>query len=179
LEEAIDSKSREIKLAMSALGRRIEHGDSSQFLHWVILDRLACAHRPLRHHPRYGGSGNNLDSSATGLVHDWVKEVQRCGIKGIISLMHDRDLRYYTALDLGTADLLGFYEQHGFEVSHIPWEDPHHKKSTLTEKRRMFLRVRQKALAAYDVLPKPVLVQCSAGIDRSSPVAAFIYVSRS
>src|SRR5882724_2328607 len=168
----------EIKLAMNALGRRMENGDDSQILHWVIPETLACAHRPLRHHPRYGGSGNNLDWSATQLVKDWVTEIKICGIKSIISLMHDRDLRCYTSLDLNAADLLQFYSQEGLVVSHTAWEDPHHKKSSPSEKRKTYLRVREMSLAEYDILPKPTLIQCSAGIDRSSPVAAFIYVSR-
>ena len=36
---------------------------------------------------------------------------------------------------------------------------------------------RHEALQAFDNLPKPVLLHCSAGIDRSSPVAAFIFVN--
>lgn len=178
MEDAIDAKTIEIKLAMGALGRRMENGDDSQILYWVIPTNLACAHRPLRHHPCYGGSGNNLDSSATQLVKDWVTEIRLCGIKSIISLMHDRDLRCYTSLDLNTANILEFYKQEELVVSHIPWEDPHHKKSSFSEKRKTYLKVREEALAAYDALPKPTLIQCSAGIDRSSPVAAFIYVNR-
>ena len=32
----------------------------------------------------------------------------------------------------------------------------------------------QKVLKAFDVLPKPVLLHCSAGMDRTAPVAAYI-----
>lgn len=35
-------------------------------------------------------------------------------------------------------------------------------------------RIQKEALTAFDVLPKPILLHCSAGIDRSAPVAAFI-----
>jgi protein-tyrosine phosphatase len=109
------------------------------------------------------------------LVFQWAKDIREAGMKSIISLRHDRDLRCYTSLDLGAPNLFGFYEQQGFKVSPVPWEDPHHKKTTLGEKRKTLLRVRQDALIAYRELEKPVLVQCSAGIDRSSPVAAFIF----
>src|SRR5260370_22350810 len=167
---------------MSALGRRLETGNNSQLLHWVIPRMLACAHRPLRHHPLYGGSGNNLGSTAATLVFEWAKDVQEAGIKSIISLMHDRDLHCYSALDLGASNLLEFYEKQGFKVFRVPWVDPvvdlHHKKTTLREKMKTLLRVRQEALIAYEELEKPVLVQCSAGIDRSSPVAAFIYTTQ-
>jgi hypothetical protein len=174
----LDIKTLDIKRAMSDLGRRLAKNDNSQLLHWVIPEKLACAHRPLRHHPLYGGSGKNLSLSATSLVFDWAEEVQIIGVRGIICLMHDRDLRYYGSLNLGTANLLEFYKKVGFEVSHIPWEDPHHKKSSGAEKEKSLLKVRELALAAYDDLPKPVLIQCSAGIDRSSPVAAFIWAKR-
>jgi protein tyrosine/serine phosphatase len=33
----------------------------------------------------------------------------------------------------------------------------------------------QEVLEAFDELPKPVLIHCSAAIDRTTPVAAFIY----
>jgi hypothetical protein len=93
--------------------------------------------------------------------------------------MHDRDIRCYQSLELHASDLLSFYEQQGLTVAHVPWEDPRHKKSTPEEKRETFLAVRSEALIAYDILPKPVLLQCSAGIDRSAPVAAFIRSQRS
>jgi hypothetical protein len=177
-EEWTDEMTEEIKRAMSALGKKLESGDSSQLLHWVMPGALACVHRPLRHHPLYGGSGNNLSPSAAILVKQWAIDVGKAGIRSIISLMHDRDLRCYLDLDLDDAGLLEFYRRQGFAVSHVPWEDPHHKKSTSEEKRATCYRVRQEALAAFDTLEKPVLIQCSAGIDRSAPVAAFICVMK-
>jgi hypothetical protein len=174
-EEIVESKADEIKHAMALLGKKLEQGDDSQLLCWVITDELACAHRPLRHHPFYGGSGKNLDESATNLVRRWTERVIVVGIKSVISLMHDRDLACYTGLELGTTNLLEFYKMAGLQVAHIPWEDPHHKKSTPDERRKMLLKIREEALSAYDRLKKPVLVQCSAGIDRSAPVAAFIW----
>lgn len=178
-EDIIENKTRDIKLAMSSLGRRLEQGDSSQLLYWVIPGQLACAHRPLRHHPLYGGSGKNLTPLATDLVRDWVQKIIDSGIKSIISLMHDRDLACYASLNLGTTSLLHHYESLGLQVAHIPWEDPHHKKSTPAQKRETLMRVRKDALSAYERLPKPALLQCSAGIDRSSPVAAFIWSKKS
>jgi hypothetical protein len=176
LEDMIESKTREIKLAMSSLGRRLEQDDNSEILHWVIPGKLACAHRPLRHHPLYGGSGKNLAKSASGLVRDWAEDVMAIGIRSIMSLMHDKDLACYAALDLRTTGLLEYYKNIGLQVAHIPWEDPHHKKSAPEQKREMLLRVRKEALSAYVRLDKPALLQCSAGIDRSSPVAAFVWV---
>jgi hypothetical protein len=177
-EPEIERKTQEIKSAMGSLGARLERGDESELLYWVIPNLLACAHRPLRHHPVWGGSGKNLAPAATNLVIEWSQRVLDTGIRSIISLMHDRDIRCYQSLNLGTENLIEFYKQQGFQVAHVPWEDPHHKKSSHEEKRVTHLKVRQQALTAYDDLPKPVLVQCSAGIDRSSPVAAFISIKR-
>ncbi len=179
LEDAIEKKTEEIKRAVSTLKRRLRVGDNSKPLSWVVPGKLACAPRPLRYHPCYGGSGSLLPASATDLLFDWASEIQDEDIKSVISLMHDRDVRCYESLDLRAADIYNFYEQQGFEVAAIPYEDPHHKKSTPAEKRKTLLRIREEALAAYDRLSKPVLVQCSAAWDRSPPVAAFICVMRS
>lgn len=174
-EDMIENKTLDIKAAMRSLGHRLEQGDNSQILHWVIPGKLACAHRPLRHHPRYGASSKNLPSSASGLIRDWAEDVLTCGIRSIICLMHDKDLACYASLDLRTTGLVEYYKNVGLQVAHIPWEDPHHKKSAPAQKREMLLRVRKEALSAYLDLDKPVLLQCSAGIDRSSPVAAFVW----
>ncbi len=176
LEVVIQGKTQEIKSAMRTLGRRLEAGDDSKVVQWVLADNLACAHRPLRHHPIWGGSGSILPPEATNLIFEWADRVRHEGIRSIISLMHDRDVRCYQQLNLRAASLLEFYSTQGFQVSHVPWEDPHHKKSSPYEKMERLIQVRKEALAAYCKLPKPVLVQCSAGIDRSSPVAAFILV---
>ena len=67
-----------------------------------------------------------------------------------------------------------------FDVCHIPWDDPAHRPwSERGSFEDELLRVREQALAAFDALPKPGALHCSAGIDRSSPVAAYIYVQRS
>jgi len=175
MKDLIENKTHEIKCAMSALGRRLEEGTASTLVHWVTPGQLACAHRPLRHHPQFGGSGRNLSASAADLVKDWVEEIIVTGIKSVISLMHDRDLNYYSLLNLGEGNLLDFYSQSGLLLAHLPWEDPHHKKTKELQKIEKLLSIRTEALLAYQKLPKPVLVQCSAGIDRSSPVAAYIW----
>jgi protein-tyrosine phosphatase len=106
--------------------------------------------------------------------------MRRAGIRGIISLMHPKELRHYAHLTLNAPDLIAFYRESGFEVKHIPWEDPAHRSCA---ERNSFgeelARVRVEALEAFDSLPGPVLLHCSAGIDRSSPVAAYIYSLRS
>jgi hypothetical protein len=177
-EESIAAKTRDIQLAFGALGRTLEKGDETNLLYWVIPYGLACAHRPLRHHPRFGGSGRNLSPDASPLVIQWAARVRAEGIRSIISLMHTKDLAYYANLELGAPSLLDFYRDQGLVVEHLPWEDPHHSRTAAAEKEKKLRVIRVRALAIYDSLPKPALLQCSAGIDRSAPVAAFIHAKR-
>ena len=90
-----------------------------------------------------------------------------------------KELRHYAQLDLNSESLIEFYWKEGFEVRHIPWEDPKHR---IPSERGSFAtelaRVSEEALEAFDTLQKPILLHCSAGIDRSSPVADFIFHRR-
>jgi len=178
MEQEVDSKTNELASELRALGRRIGNDDQSELLVWVIPNALACSHRPLRYNKLYGGSVRNLDSKATPLVFDWIEMIKVCGIRSIICLMHETELQYYGALDLRASNLVEFYRLNGFDVMHIPWEDPAHSKSdetTITVKRN---KVRASALKAYESLLKPVLLHCSAGEQRSAPVAAYIWWHR-
>src|SRR3954452_9598516 len=99
-DAAVEVKRVEVARRMKALGDRLESGDDAELLVWVIPNALACAHRPLRHHPNYGGSGQPIPTSATPLVYQWVEQLRAKGVQSIISFMHDRDLRCYRELDL-------------------------------------------------------------------------------
>ncbi|MFQ5913751.1 MAG: hypothetical protein ACE5JS_11260 [Nitrospinota bacterium] len=178
LESQIEAKRSEIVARMKELRRKLEAGDDSDLLAWVIPDALACAHRPLRHHPWYGGSGQPIPGDAKQLILDWVEQIRMEGIASIISFMHDRDLRCYQEIDLGGLNLTTFLEHEGFNVCPLPWQDPAHSRTDPAVKRKKLLKVRQDALEAYDRLPKPVLLLCSAGIDRSAPVAAYLWKKR-
>jgi len=176
VEYLVEARTERIRSALRQLARRMKAGDDSEILHWVVPDGLACGQRPLRHHALYGGSGKNIEPAAASLVKEWTARLQFLGIRSIISLMHTRDLSYYEGLDLGASTLLDFYKARGLGVAHLPWEDPHHSKTSSAQVRKKLLAVRAEALEAYRRLPKPVLIQCSAGIDRTAPVAAYISV---
>jgi hypothetical protein len=160
------------------LGRRIEAGDETSLLIWLIPGTFACAHRPLRHNRLYGGSVRNLDATATPLVVDWSKKVLEQGIRSIICLMSQEEVALYARLELGARDLPAFYRQSGFEVAWIPWRDPAHVRADPKALRKKQDKVSEEALRHFDVLPKAVLLHCSAGIDRSAPVATFIQARR-
>lgn len=176
-EQVVEKKRREIAREMAALGHRLESGDESELLLWVIPRMLACAHRPLRHHPQYGGSGAPIPSSAKALVLDWIDWLRLEDIASIISFMHDRDLGCYREIDFDGVTLFEALERHGFRVCALPWEDPLHSKTDPTVKQAKLQEMREKALHAFERLPKPVVLVCSAGIDRSAPAAAFIFES--
>lgn len=174
----LDAKRAEIVVRMKALKPKLESGDDSDLLVWVLPGRLASAQRPLRHHPLYAGSGAVIPAQATSLVFHWAAAVRAAGIASIVSFMHERDRHCYSELDLKASDINEFFEKQGFVVARIPWEDPHHSRADARTKLKNLERCRRDALAAFDALPKPVLLQCSSGIDRSAPVAAYIWEQR-
>ncbi len=179
VKDATKQKAGELRTTLAALGKRLNAGDDWELLVWVIPEKLVCAHRPLRYHPRFGGSARDLPSEATLEVKKWVVRMKRAGIQSIISLMHPKELRHYARLELGAKDLIDLYRKSGFEVRHIPWDDPAHRPSSAPHSFQEELdRIQAEALLAFDDLPKPVLLHCSAGIDRSSPVAAYIWSKR-
>lgn len=178
MEAQVEIKQLEIVAKMKALRRRLEAGDESDILVWVMPSRLACAQRPLRHHPLYGDSGLPIPGEAKPLILNWVERIRAEGIASIISFMHDRDLRCYQDIDLGGMNLPTYLVREGFNVCPLAWEDPAHSKTNPVAKRAKLEDIRQAALEAYDRLPRPVLLQCSAGIDRSAPVAAYIWTKR-
>lgn len=166
-----------IRADLQRIRSQISAGNESELLLWVLPGRLACSQRPLRDDQRFGGRGRQLPPEARSAVMRWVRRVvQEDGIRSIICLMHSKELRYYDDLELDPDGLLGFYERSGILVRHLPWADPAHARGT-QERLRLLGQVEQiktKALAAFRELPEPVLVQCSAGIDRTAPVAAYI-----
>jgi hypothetical protein len=116
---------------------------------------------------------------ASKLVKQWAVAIRSSGIASIISFMHDRDRRCYSQLALEASDINEFYERAGFVVARIPWKDPHYSKAEARAQQKNLQRCRHEALEAFDSLPKPVLLQCSSGIDRSAPVGAYTWQQRS
>lgn len=170
-------KTFEIQAELRRLENQIGGGDDSQVVVWIVENKLAVAHRPLRYDPVFGGSGRRLSPEASGAVRIWVERMRdQYDIRSIICLMHPKELQHYADLNLHPWGLLGLYEEVGIKVWYVPWADPAHGR---TPEDRAKLRgqvedVKTNANRAFGSLPKPTLLHCSAGIDRTSPVAAFI-----
>jgi protein-tyrosine phosphatase len=89
-------------------------------------------------------------------VDAWVADIKRMGVKSIICLLAEEHLKLYDAIPGG---LVSYYQECGFAVAHLPVPD--HQSPPLNEEQR------RRVFIAYQNLEKPVLVHCSAGIDRT------------
>jgi hypothetical protein len=150
---------------------KIHNGDESELWIWAIPGKLACAQRPLRDSPEYGGGPGRrplpLPPQARPRVETWVDRIIEAGFRSVISLLEPKQLvRHYVSggLSLHPDGLLGYYESRGLSVESIPCTD--YQEPTREQKLQV--------LGAFRSLPGPVLLHCSAGIDRTSPVAAFL-----
>lgn len=90
-------------------------------------------------------------------VDVWLRGVQTEGIASVLCLLSDDQLRLYASLPGG---LLEYYRaKGGLKVGHVPVKD--HATPPLSA-----VQVAEVE-KAFTELPKPVLIHCSAGLDRT------------
>jgi hypothetical protein len=123
---------------------------------WVIPGRLSRTARP-------GFSGANPTDVDPGEVEAWLGEARADGIHSILCLLDERQLSYYPRLPGG---LLETYRRAGMAVSSVAVAD----LQTPPIPASVLPRIWQ----AFRALPPPLLIHCSAGIDRSGAAVAYI-----
>ena len=128
---------------------------------WVV--RLARSARP----------GYPCERPTRDDVENWVKQVEEQGIRSIICLLDEEQLAYYELLELHPDGLLGFYRELGFEVCNIPIKDRPGCTDHITGD------MLRRAVDAFHKMEPPVLVHCSAGVDRTGAVVQSILNSLS
>lgn len=113
---------------------------------WVIDGILAKSSRP----------GHRSENVSIDTVESWIEKVKNMGINSIICFLAERQLDFYSGIPYG---LLEHYRKSGFEVLHLPERD--YLEPPLSEE------TLKKAVSGFEELEKPVLIHCSAGIDRT------------
>ncbi len=123
---------------------------------WVIPGVLAQAQRP----------GYPVDRPSLEKVQEWADVVRDLGIKSILCILDYPQLAHYDRVGLDGGGLLPYYRRLGLNVAYIAADD--HKVPPLS------VEELEAVWAAFEKLPKPVLVHCSAGRDRTG--AAVVYI---
>ena len=139
---------------MRLINRREQFTYVNQMIRTEINGLLLRSSRP-------GYDLGKTDPVPEGVVGAWIDQARLQGVVSIICLLDDQHLSLYRHCAGGTG-LVEAYREAGFNVAHIPVRD--HCVPAVPEADV------QRALEAYTILPKPLLVHCSAGIDRTGAV---------
>lgn len=121
---------------------------------WVLPGQLARASRP-----GYG-PGRPVSELEVGV---WVDAARNGGIVSVLCLLAHDQLALYGGLPGG---LLEYYRARGLPVAPVPVPDHQQPALRVDEEDRVW--------AAFRALPRPVLVHCSAGIDRTGQAVEVI-----
>lgn len=142
---------------------------------WVVKKSLACAARPLRYHPEFGGRNRLIPSEAALALSDWLQFVKDQGIGTIVCLATPGEMKRYSSVVSPHPDLLSLYKSSGLVAHSHPVEDPAHvadrERTGILEQLET---LKPTILSEYSGRTGAMLIHCSGGMDRTAPIAAFI-----
>lgn len=116
-------------------------------IQWEIDGVLASSERP--------GFPNHTVPAR--VVDQWLEGAGRQGIRSVINMLSEEEMAvYYRRLEQPLAE---YYTDAGLEVRQVSHED----MGVIVTRSVLLDRVQ----AAFDNLPKPVIIHCSAGAERS------------
>ncbi len=120
---------------------------SAELIKWPIIKVLAVSERPGFPNPTVRASE----------VNQWLRVVLGQGIRSVINLLSEDEMSvYYRHLE---RPLMEYYKAAGLDAREVSDED-----MGIPVKTGVFL---ERVLTAFKVLPKPVLIHCNAGAERS------------
>lgn len=148
---------------------------SANPLLWVIERSLACAPRPLRYDPKFGGRGPCIPPDAASALFNWLDSLKVFGIGTIVCLATPEEMKRYGRVVSPHPDLPSLYRSFGFIVNLHPVQDPAH---AATSDRVGILEqmeaLKPTILAEYRRRTGAMLIHCSGGMDRTAPISAFV-----
>jgi protein-tyrosine phosphatase len=118
-------------------------------IEWVIPERLVRSSRP-------GYGGLHPQDVRPEEVAAWLDDVRAEGVQSVLCLLDEAQLGYYRRVPGG---LLEAYRRVGLAVVHLPVPDLSTPPISERDLRAVW--------KAFRELPPPLLVHCSAGIDRT------------